>query len=254
MKIAILADIHGNALALKAVLADLKQREGADFIVNLGDCISGPLWPCETMKLLRQLDAITVRGNHDRQVATLPVETMIASDRYATSQITQQDREWLGALPQSTVIAPGIFACHATPDDDETYLIDRIENGGLVRDAETAISARLGNGAADCKIVLVGHSHRPDIVHTRNGITIINPDSVGCPAYDDDEPAHVSESGSPHARYALLTINVNQPAALPDIELIAVAYDHEKAAQRADENGRSDWAYAIRTGFSKQSL
>ncbi len=251
MKIALLADIHGNALALEAVLADLSKRKGVDQVINLGDCVSGPLWPRETMELLQGLDAITVRGNHDRQVATLPVDTMIASDRYATSQITPQDREWLGTLPHSMVIKPGIFACHATPDDDATYLLERIKNGGLVRDAETAISARLGNGVGDCKIVLVGHSHRPDNVQTRNGITIINPGSVGCPAYEDEDPTHISESGSPHARYALLTIDENQPTALPDIEFLAVKYNHEKAARRAEENGRTDWAYALRTGFSK---
>jgi predicted phosphodiesterase len=46
MHLAILADIHGNVLALEAVLADLEHRK-ADNVVNLGDCVSGPLWPRE---------------------------------------------------------------------------------------------------------------------------------------------------------------------------------------------------------------
>ena len=37
MRIAILADIHGNLLALEAVLADLRKRY-ADHVINLGDC------------------------------------------------------------------------------------------------------------------------------------------------------------------------------------------------------------------------
>ncbi|CEJ09983.1 Calcineurin-like phosphoesterase superfamily domain protein [bacterium YEK0313] len=47
MRLAVIADIHGNVLALDAVLADVAGR-GADRIVNLGDCVSGPLWPRET--------------------------------------------------------------------------------------------------------------------------------------------------------------------------------------------------------------
>ena len=51
MRIAVIADIHGNLPALEAVLADIARR-GADRILNLGDCVSGPLWPRETMELL----------------------------------------------------------------------------------------------------------------------------------------------------------------------------------------------------------
>lgn len=247
MKIAVIADIHGNALALETVIADIKHRGGADIVVNLGDCVSGPLWPRETMEILHRLGAITVRGNHDRQVATLPLETMIASDSYAVQEITTADKNWLGALPQTVMPVPGIFACHATPNNDATYLLERIENGGLVRDHEPAVSQRLGpvNGA---NIVLTGHSHRPDLLRTKGGITIINPGSVGCPAYNDDAPAHVSESCSPHARYAIIALS--EKASMPNVDFIAVPYDHEEAARRAADNGREDWAHAIRTGYA----
>ena len=70
MKIAILADIHGNLLALKAVLADVA-RQGVDQIVNLGDILSGPLQPAETADCLMELDLITICGNHERQVLAL---------------------------------------------------------------------------------------------------------------------------------------------------------------------------------------
>lgn len=45
MRVAVLADVHGNRLALNAILIDLERRGG----VNFGDCVSGPLWPGETM-------------------------------------------------------------------------------------------------------------------------------------------------------------------------------------------------------------
>ena len=64
-RLAVISDIHGNIRALEAVLADIETR-GADAIVNLGDCVTGPLWPRETLDLLKSLSLITVRGNHDR--------------------------------------------------------------------------------------------------------------------------------------------------------------------------------------------
>ena len=134
MRIAVIADTHGNLLALEAVLADLGGR-GADLIVDLGDCASGPLWPRETMERLAKLDALAVRGNHDRQVAELAPEEMGASDSFAFGELTRDQRELLGKLPMTRFIAPGILACHATPARDDLYLIEEVENGRLVRDA-----------------------------------------------------------------------------------------------------------------------
>ena len=68
MRIAVISDIHGNALALKAVLADMETR-AVDRVVNLGDVASGPLWPLQTMEILAGRDWTTVRGNHDRMVS-----------------------------------------------------------------------------------------------------------------------------------------------------------------------------------------
>jgi predicted phosphodiesterase len=83
MRVAVLADVHGNRLALDAILINLERRGGAEHIVNFGDCVSGPLWPGETMERLAALNALTTRGNHDRQVATLALAELIASDRFA---------------------------------------------------------------------------------------------------------------------------------------------------------------------------
>ena len=66
MRIAVLADIHGNLLALEAVLADVAARGGADILVDLGDRVSGPLWPAQTLARLSDLPIVAVRGNHDR--------------------------------------------------------------------------------------------------------------------------------------------------------------------------------------------
>ena len=68
MRIAVIADIHGNLPALEAVLADIRHRK-ADRVINLGDCVSGPLWPSEVVDLLMARDDLTIRGNHDRWVS-----------------------------------------------------------------------------------------------------------------------------------------------------------------------------------------
>jgi putative phosphoesterase len=241
MRIAVIADIHGNILALEAVLAHLASRSH-DIIVNLGDCASGPLWPRETLARLAALDASTVRGNHDRWVAMLDPSELGPSDRFAYDETSAGERARLGALPHSLTVAPGVLAFHATPADDSTYLLDTIENGRVVRDRRDAIAERLG--AVDPGLVLCGHSHRPDIVRLPGGPLILNPGSVGCPAYEDT--TYVSESGSPDARYAIVETRDDGSFV---IELFAVPYDSETAARRAEANGRPEWAHGLRFGF-----
>ena len=65
-KVAVIADVHGNAPALAAVLEEV-EREQADLIVSCGDLTWGPL-PDETYELARGLNARFVRGNADRAV------------------------------------------------------------------------------------------------------------------------------------------------------------------------------------------
>ena len=62
MRLAVLADIHGNVRALRAVMDDLKDV-APDSVINLGDCVSGPLEAAETTDLLISLAWTTVRGN-----------------------------------------------------------------------------------------------------------------------------------------------------------------------------------------------
>ena len=195
MRLAVLADIHGNILALEAVLADLAGR-GCDRVVDLGDCVSGPLWPRETMARLAALGAATVRGNHDRLVAAGDPAGMGPSDRFAAEALTAEERERLGGLPPTLAVAPGILACHARPRHDELYLLDDIRDGRLVRAAPDAIARRVAG--VDAAIVLCGHSHRPDFVRVPGALTVLNPGSVGCPAYEDPVGrAHVSGNRLP---------------------------------------------------------
>jgi predicted phosphodiesterase len=75
MRLAVISDVHGNLPALEAVLADIKGR-AVDFTVNLGDCVTSPLWPKETFEALRSLALPTVRGNHDRWIEEYPEDKL----------------------------------------------------------------------------------------------------------------------------------------------------------------------------------
>lgn len=249
MRIAVLADIHGNVLALDAVLDDLERRGGADLTVNLGDCVSGPLWPRETMQRLEALGLPTVRGNHDRRVAQDPAGAeMWPCDRYAQEWLTAAQRKALLALPLTLEIAPGVVAFHARPNHDEKYLADTIVDGQLVRAPLAAVRRRLKSLDPACRIALCGHSHRSELIRIPGGPVVFNPGSVGCPAYSDDTPpAHVSQQGTPHARYGI--VELDTPGRPDRFEAIAVDYNHEAAAKQAEQTGRPEWAYALRTGF-----
>jgi diadenosine tetraphosphatase ApaH/serine/threonine PP2A family protein phosphatase len=94
-------------------------------------------------------------------------------------------------------------------------------------------------------VVVCGHSHVPRVVALSDGRLVVNPGSVGIPAYTDDLPyPHVMEAGSPHARYALL----RKEAAGWTVELVGVPYAWDEAARVARSNGRDDRAIRIATG------
>ena len=99
-KIAVLSDIHGNLPALKAVLADAEQL-GCRQFVNLGDILSGPLWPSETADFLIPLDWPTIAGNHERQVLTDPEDRIGRSDKFTKSACS---KAFVTACPARTPV------------------------------------------------------------------------------------------------------------------------------------------------------
>jgi predicted phosphodiesterase len=244
-RVAIVSDVHGNLPALEAVAADIPSR-GVSRVVNLGDHVSGPLWPRETAAFLMARPWVAIAGNHDRQVSRDDPATHGPSDRFAWSALDPNQRAWLAALPATLVLdALGLLLCHGTPTSDTDYLIETIEHGRLRLAAPDELTTRLG--AVATRVVACGHSHVPRLVRTTDGVTCLNPGSVGLPAYaDDGERPHVSETGSPLARYAVVERRGDEAT----VTFVAVAYDWESAARRALVNGRPDWAAALRTGHA----
>ena len=195
---AVIADIHGNLPALDAVLADIAAR-GITRIIDLGDRVSGPLWPAETCDRLMALGLPTVRGNHDRWVADLR--------RIAWAPPTDSPARAGGS-------AHGLAARVATA----TGNAGDSRGARQSRATTTAICWNVSRHSIWCPDT-PAPSQRDWATHRRwccaaiasladrlpDGPTVLNPGSVGCPAYQDpsDDP-HVSEAGSPHARYAIV--------------------------------------------------
>ena len=248
MRIAVLSDIHGNTCALDAVLADLATRD-INRIVNLGDCLYGPFDPMAVADRLIAEDWPTVAGNEDRILVEAESNRSISrTARFTFDRLAKTHSRWLSLLPGTRYLDGGPFACHGTPTDDTRYLLSRPTANGAMRPAtESEIVGRLET--IDTRLVLCGHDHLPRVVRLADGRTVANPGSVGCPAYTDDNPIpHQVENGSPHARYAIVTLCHDGS---PDIELIAVPYDWNAAAFEAEANGFPDWASWLRTGRTR---
>ena len=243
MRLAVISDVHGNLLALEAVLADIKAR-GVDATVNLGDCVTSPLWPKETFELLQSLALPTVRGNHDRWIEEWPEERLSPAGRFARAALTAEQRRQLHALPPTIEPGQGILAVHGTPDDDCALLLEEmLDDGRYVPARRDVLTARLVKAGA-AQLVLCGHSHRQALVQVLRGPLVVNPGSVGCPVFADIPISARLEHRSPHARYAVLTERRGHWQA----ELLALTYDWDRAAARAVETGFPSWASAYASG------
>lgn len=242
MRIAALADIHGNLAALEAVVADFTRR-GAEAVVNLGDSLAGPLLPRETARFLMAQPWTHLAGNHERQM--LATEGRRGpSDEYAVSQLGRAELDWVAALRPAVAFSPDILLCHGTPGSDSAYFLETVEPGGVRAATPAEVATRLGDVTA--ALVLCGHTHTPRSVRTARGQLIVNPGSVGLPAYDDVLPyPHVVQTGSPDARYAIVERRDGGWTSL----LIAVPYDHAAMAELARQRHRPDWEHALRTGY-----
>ncbi|ANL66806.1 calcineurin-like phosphoesterase domain-containing protein [Rhizobium phaseoli] len=244
MRFAAIADIHGNHLALEAVLADIR-AEGIEEIVNLGDVFSGPLEAGRTADLLMPLGLTTVRGNHDRYLIEQDAASMHASDAAAYRQLSPSQLDWLRSLPFDAVYRGEVYLCHATPKDDNLYWLESVSPEGIVFPKPIEAIEALAEGI-DLPLILCGHSHLPRAVRLSDGRLIVNPGSVGCPAYDDSLPFyHKVEAGHPLAGYAILE---KAPAGWT-WQFRNVAYDNLAMSRLAAENRRLDWASGLATGW-----
>ncbi len=246
-KFAVLSDIHSNVFALQAVVGDAKANNVTRFI-NLGDILYGCIAPRKTYEYLRELDAITISGNQDRQIYEATNADIDANPtmQFILNDLGSEPLGWMKQLPFSLQITPDIYACHGTPSDDLVYLLEDINSGKpeVRRDSEILALMK----GITSPIVLCGHTHIPRCVELSNGQLIINPGSVGLPAYMDDEPvAHAMQNYSSKASYATLQKKADNHWC---IEFHKVSYDVQRASSAAQAQGRLDWVHYLNTGRS----
>lgn len=210
IKIALISDIHGNAIALEAVLRDI-DRQQVDNIFVLGDIANRGSEPAKCVALVRALPAIggngdqyVVRGYHENQISDpmpapsrglqpnwLNDEVHLIERRWTASKLIRDDIEYLRGLPDRTLHPMGhgeyMLLCHATPTDRLIRIFSDSSNDLLDQTYVKPFPA--------VRIAASGHTHRP-FVRFINHAVIINTGTVGLPI-----------DGSPTASYALVEID-----------------------------------------------
>lgn len=244
MRFAAIADIHGNHLALEAVIADIR-AQGITDIVNLGDSFSGPLEAGLTADLLMPLGALSVRGNHDRALIDRPFEAMGDWEKPSYPQLSPAHLDWIRSLPFSAVFADEVYLCHATPQDDNTYWTETLTADGIFHLKPLAQIEAVAAGL-EYPLMLCGHSHIARAVQLSDGRLLVNPGSVGCPGFDYDVPVyHKAQAGTPFASYAILE---KTPRGWQS-SFRLVRYDNVAMAELARRHGMMDWVSALSSGW-----
>jgi putative phosphoesterase len=182
MRIAIISDIHGNSVALEAVLSDL-QTEHIDHVVCLGDIATDGPQPREVIARLKALKSAVVMGNMDAWFQS--PHPLGGSSRSAqrgneirswgVSQLSPNDLDYLRTF-QVTVevsldVATDLLCYHGSPLSNE----EGISSTTPDEDLERMLS---GCHAA---VWAGGHTHT-QMVRRHGGTTIFNPGSVGAPS------------------------------------------------------------------------
>ncbi|WP_417583895.1 metallophosphoesterase family protein [Pelagibacterium sp.] len=241
MRVAVISDVHANALALEAVLADI-ERHDVEKILNLGDHFAGPLWPKQTAALLAQREMVAIRGNTDRYLLEGDVAHADASDLKILAEIDGEPLRWLKSLPETAVYSDTIFMSHGSPRSDETYWLDRkVKKQGFRVASIDEVEAELPN--ADYPVYCCGHTHIARVVPLADGRIVFNPGSVGRPSFnmsDTDSAMRLS----PAASYAI----VERSAGKWHVNLRQVAYDNMAASAMARAWGEQEWSQDLAKG------
>ena len=196
MKIALLADAHGNLPALEAVLADADAHD-CESVWFLGDFVGYGPFPEQTVTALQETCDACILGNYDRKVLTFPRKRHKWSRRkepakfrafeFASDELSERSRAFLEALNETRrleIAGLRVLLVHGSPASDSEHLDVTTPRERLRELAEQA----------EVDLICCGHSHQ-QFDQTVDGVRFVNPGAVGRP-----------EGGDPRACYAVLEI------------------------------------------------
>jgi predicted phosphodiesterase len=235
VKLAIFSDVHGNALALDAVLNDLA-HEDLDGMICLGDAVQGGPQPSEVVRRLRGLGCPVVMGNADdwlltgadsgkEEISAERRSRMDAVREWSLSRLSEADRQFIAGFPPTVEVAleggRSLLGYHGSPASFDDFI--------LPDTPEDEFQRMLAPHAA--KILCGGHMHVQYIRHLGRSFHF-NPGSVGV-AYRHGQ----TEEGfqlDPWAEYALLTSRGDRLA----LEFRRIPFDVVELVQIARASGR----------------
>ena len=198
IKIALIADIHGNLPALDSVLQHSRNRQAVDKILNLGDMTGYGPYPDEVVRWSQSEQVVNILGNYDQKVISkehkaADWKSVTNADkrlmfRWTSQALSQLSQDYLNTLPEKRdlqIESVNLLMAHGSPTSISEH---------LRRDTLKKRLAELAE-MTDARLILVGHSHEP-FAREVNGAWFINPGSIG--RIDD---------GDPRASYAILEID-----------------------------------------------
>lgn len=208
MRIAVISDIHGNCLALDAVLSDLR-GESIDQTVCLGDAIQGGSQPAETVSRLREMACPVVMGNADAWLLTgeesgaeAPATPwMLAMREWSLSRLSDIDRAFIAAFrPTVSIDLPAdqrLLCFHGSPTSFDDVILPLTPEADLHRLLGEHLPA----------FMCGGHTHVQQVRHLGRSF-FFNPGSVGFPyRHDQPEPDGGQLRADPWVEYAILSIH-----------------------------------------------
>lgn len=225
MRIALISDIHGNLVALDAVLANLSS-EGVDSIVFLGDAATLGPQPKEVLARLREIDCDCITGNHESALLDPEHATdfhigpeLHPTLRWCADQLEPEDWEFLKSFRPVLEIPrepeAGLLCFHGSPLSNTDLILPT--TSGEVLDKLFA-----GQSAT---ILVGGHSH-VQMLRPHEGKLFLNPGSVGNVFLRPHAPGTVPTL-LPWAEYALATWNEG----ILSVDLRRVPFDVEQLSR-----------------------
>jgi putative phosphoesterase len=235
-RVALISDIHGNAVALDAVLADIA-RQRVDEIVCLGDVAVGAPQPREVLACLRDLGCAVVMGNADEWVLEgLPnkhadedsrrLATIVA---WVQAQLDASAREYLRSFaPRVELNLEGrsLLGFHGSPHS----ATERV----LAETPQAELEPLLAEFPA--AIYAAGHTHL-QLLRRLDDVLFVNPGSVGLPLDAAPPGSAIPRS----ADYALIEAESGAAGVLLQRVPVDVS-EAARAARAADMPHRDEWA------------